>query len=155
MSLYYYLASKDDLLDGIADAVVAEINDVVGTIDVPSAGASWKTAARRRILSAREVKLRILGCDMAGQVEAVGPDVTEFRPGDDVFALLAQGGFAEYVSVPERLLPGDGRPLPEALNRRSAVQRDDLLGLAGPVHEGRQILPGLPGQPPVFVHAGR
>jgi hypothetical protein len=46
-------------------------------------------------------------------------------------------------------------PLPEALNHRSAVQRNDLLGLAGPVHEGRQILPGVPGQPPVFGHAGR
>ena len=58
MSLYYYVASKEDLLDGIADAVVAEINDAVSTIDVPSAGASWKTAVRQRILSAREVLLR-------------------------------------------------------------------------------------------------
>lgn len=55
-------------------------------------------------LGLRAPKLRILGGDMAGQVEAVGDDVTEFRPGDDVFALLEQGGFAEYVSVPERLL---------------------------------------------------
>lgn len=55
-------------------------------------------------LGLRAPKLRILGGDMAGQVEAVGGDVTEFRPGDDVFALLEQGGFAEYVSVPERLL---------------------------------------------------
>jgi NADPH:quinone reductase-like Zn-dependent oxidoreductase len=55
-------------------------------------------------LGLRAPKLRILGGDMAGQVEAVGEDVTEFRPGDDVFALLEQGGFAEYVSVPERLL---------------------------------------------------
>jgi NADPH:quinone reductase-like Zn-dependent oxidoreductase len=55
-------------------------------------------------LGLRGPKLRILGGDMAGQVEAVGEDVTEFRPGDDVFALLEQGGFAEYVSVPERLL---------------------------------------------------
>jgi NADPH:quinone reductase-like Zn-dependent oxidoreductase len=55
-------------------------------------------------LGLRAPKLRILGGDMAGQVEAVGENVTEFRPGDDVFALLEQGGFAEYVSVPERLL---------------------------------------------------
>ena len=55
-------------------------------------------------LGLRAPKLRILGGDMAGQVQAVGEDVTEFRPGDDVFALLEQGGFAEYVSVPERLL---------------------------------------------------
>ena len=58
MSLYYYLASKEDLLDGIADAVVAEINDAVSAIDVPSAGPSWKTAVRQRVLSAREVLLR-------------------------------------------------------------------------------------------------
>ncbi len=58
MSLYYYVASKEDLLDGIGDAVVAEINEVVGTIDATSAGATWKTAVRQRILSAREVLLR-------------------------------------------------------------------------------------------------
>jgi AcrR family transcriptional regulator len=58
MSLYYYVASKEDLLDGIADAVVTEINDAVAAIDVPSAGAAWKTAVRRRILAAREVLLR-------------------------------------------------------------------------------------------------
>src|SRR5215469_1307031 len=52
----------------------------------------------------RAPKIGILGGDIAGQVEAVGEDVTEFRPGDDVFALLEHGGFAEYVCAPERLL---------------------------------------------------
>jgi NADPH:quinone reductase-like Zn-dependent oxidoreductase len=52
----------------------------------------------------RAPKISVLGCDMAGEVEAVGSGVTEFRPGDGVFALLEQGSFAEYVSVPERLL---------------------------------------------------
>ena len=55
-------------------------------------------------LGLRSPGLRILGCDMAGEVEAVGSGVTGFRPGDGVFAVLEQGGFAEYVSVPERLL---------------------------------------------------
>ena len=55
-------------------------------------------------LGLRGPKISVLGCDMAGEVEAVGRDVTGFRPGDGVFALLEQGGFAEYVSVPERLL---------------------------------------------------
>ena len=58
MSLYYHVASKEDLLDGIADAVVAEINDAVGGLGVPSAGAQWKAAARQRILAARQVLLR-------------------------------------------------------------------------------------------------
>src|SRR5882724_9128924 len=44
----------------------------------------------------------VAGCDMAGTVEAVGDGVTRFGPGDDVFALLPSGGFAEYVTVPER-----------------------------------------------------
>src|SRR5579863_7139471 len=44
MSLYYHVASKEDLLDGIAEAVVTEINDIVGGLDVPAAGAGWKTA---------------------------------------------------------------------------------------------------------------
>src|SRR6266498_1907849 len=52
-------------------------------------------------LGLRNPKLSILGADMAGQVEAVGKDVTEFRPGDEVFAMLKQGGFAEYVCVQE------------------------------------------------------
>jgi NADPH:quinone reductase-like Zn-dependent oxidoreductase len=48
-------------------------------------------------------KHKILGVDVAGQVEAVGSGVTRFEPGDEVYANLLDhgyGGFAEYVSVP-------------------------------------------------------
>jgi AcrR family transcriptional regulator len=58
MSLYYHVANKEDLLDGIAEAVVSEINDVVRTLDVPSTGATWKTAVRLRVLTARQVLIR-------------------------------------------------------------------------------------------------
>ena len=58
MSLYYHVANKEDVLDGIADAVAREINQAVDRIDVPSSGANWKTAMRRRILAARQVLLR-------------------------------------------------------------------------------------------------
>src|SRR6266849_3902455 len=46
----------------------------------------------------------ILGADVAGRVEAVGSNVTQFRPGDEVFGDTFQcgwGGFAEYVCVSE------------------------------------------------------
>jgi NADPH:quinone reductase-like Zn-dependent oxidoreductase len=62
-------------------------------------------------LGLRQPKINILGCDMAGQVEAVGRSVTRFRPGDEVFALLRGGGFAEYVAVPEGLLASKPRNL--------------------------------------------
>jgi NADPH:quinone reductase-like Zn-dependent oxidoreductase len=44
-------------------------------------------------------KHKILGADIAGQVEAVGSSVKQFRPGDEVFGEGSYGGFAEYVCV--------------------------------------------------------
>ncbi len=52
-------------------------------------------------------KNQILGADIAGRVEAVGINVKQFQPGDDVFGDTSgcgSGGFAEYVSVPENAL---------------------------------------------------
>jgi AcrR family transcriptional regulator len=56
MSLYYHVANKGALLDGIVELVMTEINDAVDRIDLPAA--DWKQAMRRRILSAREIVLR-------------------------------------------------------------------------------------------------
>jgi len=52
----------------------------------------------------RKPKNSVLGSDMAGDVEAVGNEVTRFRPGDEVFGFVRAGAFAEYVSAPEELL---------------------------------------------------
>ena len=52
----------------------------------------------------RRPKHPILGGDIAGEVEAVGPGVTRFASGDDVFGFIGFGGFAEYVAVPEDAL---------------------------------------------------
>ena len=47
-------------------------------------------------------KKKILGADVAGQVEAVGRNVKQFQPGDEVFGGSTNlGAFAEYVCVPE------------------------------------------------------
>jgi len=51
---------------------------------------------------------KILGSDIAGQVEAVGRNVVQFQPGDEVWGDLSfphgLGAFAEYVSVSEEAL---------------------------------------------------
>jgi NADPH:quinone reductase-like Zn-dependent oxidoreductase len=52
-------------------------------------------------------KTQILGTDMAGVVEEIGSEVTQFKLGDHVFGDLSEsgfGGFAEYVCVPESAL---------------------------------------------------
>jgi NADPH:quinone reductase-like Zn-dependent oxidoreductase len=59
-----------------------------------------------RIGGLRSPARRTLGSDIAGWVDAVGPDVTRFRPGDQVFGdnLWLKGGFAEYAIAPESVL---------------------------------------------------
>ena len=55
----------------------------------------------------RKPKETVLGCDVAGQVEAVGKNVTMLQPGDEVFGspfMHGFGAFAESVCVPEDLL---------------------------------------------------
>jgi NADPH:quinone reductase-like Zn-dependent oxidoreductase len=52
-------------------------------------------------------KHQILGADISGRVEAVGKDVKDFHPGDEVYGDLSwsgRGGLAEYVCAPERML---------------------------------------------------
>src|SRR5918997_488300 len=51
MSLYTHVASKDDLLDGMTDAVFAEI-------ELPNGDDDWRTAMRRRAISTRDVLAR-------------------------------------------------------------------------------------------------
>ena len=46
-------------------------------------------------------KSKILGCDIAGRIEAVGKNVKQFHPGDEVFGGKGLGGFAEYVCAAE------------------------------------------------------
>lgn len=49
-------------------------------------------------------KIRILGSNLAGRIEAVGPRVTQFAVGDEVFGDILSSGlgaFAEYVCIPE------------------------------------------------------
>jgi NADPH:quinone reductase-like Zn-dependent oxidoreductase len=94
-------------------------------------------------LGLRRPKIGTMGCDMAGQVEAVGKDVTGLRPGDDVFALLDHGGFAEYVSVradmvapkPKNLTYEQAAAVPMAAVTALISLRD-----AGRIQPGHRIL---------------
>jgi NADPH:quinone reductase-like Zn-dependent oxidoreductase len=95
------------------------------------------------LVSLRAPKFPVPGCDLAGQVEAPGPGVTQFRPGDDVFALVSHGSYAEYVTVPETMLAR----MPGSLSFEQAAAvpmaaLTALIGLCdtGRVESGQQVL---------------
>jgi NADPH:quinone reductase-like Zn-dependent oxidoreductase len=86
----------------------------------------------RLFLGVRRPRNIRLGSDVAGVVEAVGPNVTRFRHGDRVFADLfsaGQGSFAELVSAPEKAF----LPIPESLTFEAAatLPHSAILALQG------------------------
>jgi AcrR family transcriptional regulator len=58
MSLYYHVANKDEVLDGVVDTIADEVNQAVARVEGSPAGPGWRDVVRRRILAAREVFLR-------------------------------------------------------------------------------------------------
>ena len=83
-----------------------------------------------------------LGADVAGQVEAVGSNVTQLQVGDDVFGALSLnelGGFAEYVCAPEELLAL--KPARMTFEQAAAVPLAAFTALQGLRDKG-QIQPG-------------
>ena len=91
-------------------------------------------------------KHKILGADISGVVEAVGENVTAFKPGDEVFGDIAGagfGGFAEYVSVPEKLLAKKSTAM--SFEQSAALPQAGLLMLQGlrykkPLQAGQHLL---------------
>ena len=86
-------------------------------------------------------KRKILGADVAGRIEAVGGNVKQFQPGDEMFGSggFNFGAFAEYVCVPE-----DGvvlKPANLAYEEAAAVPVAALTALQGLRDKG-QVQPG-------------
>jgi len=77
-------------------------------------------------------KITRLGADIAGRVEAVGKDVTQLKPGDEVFGCITgsgSGGFAEYVAVREKELTL--KPANQSFEEAAAVPMAALTALQG------------------------
>jgi NADPH:quinone reductase-like Zn-dependent oxidoreductase len=82
----------------------------------------------------RAPKTPALGSDVAGVVDAVGNDVTKFRPGDEVFG-IGKGTFAEYAPAPEsKLAP---KPANLTFEQAATVAVSGLPALQGLRDHGR------------------
>lgn len=90
----------------------------------------------------RPKKTRILGCDVAGVIEAVGTNIQQFHPGDEVFGDLCEGhwgGFAEYVCACENELTL--KPPGISFEEAAAIPQAGLLALHG-LCDKTEIKPG-------------
>lgn len=86
----------------------------------------------------RKPKITRLGIDVAGQVEAVGRNVTQFKPGDEVFG-SCRGAFAEYACTPESALVI--KPNNVTFEQAASAPVAGFTALQGPRDRGR-IQPG-------------
>jgi len=89
----------------------------------------------------RRPRSHVVGVEFAGTVEAVGANVTDFRPGDDVFG-AARGSLTEYVAVPvERVVR---KPVRVSFEQAAGVPTAGLTALQGlrkgGIARGRRVL---------------
>jgi AcrR family transcriptional regulator len=86
MSLYTHVRSKEDLLDGMVDVVMAEVPSSAATDD-------WKSALRATILRAREALRRHAWAPSVIETR-VAPGPATLRQFDRVMGILREGGFS-------------------------------------------------------------
>jgi AcrR family transcriptional regulator len=86
MSVYHYVANKDEILDGIVDLVFSEI-------ELPSAEGAWRPEMRRRAISARRV-LRHHPWAIPLMQSRTNPGPATLRHHDSIIASLRAAGFS-------------------------------------------------------------
>ena len=92
MSLYYHVANEE-LLDGVVDTVVAEIEEELGGFDVVAGEGDWLNVLRNRILTARKVMLRHKWAP--GLIEtrtSMTPSLLRYM--DTTLGIMIEGGFS-------------------------------------------------------------
>jgi AcrR family transcriptional regulator len=91
MSVYYHVANKDEILDGIVDVVFSEI-------ELPAADGDWRAELRRRAASARQVLRRHRWA--IGLLESrTSPGPATLRHHDAVIATLRGAGFSRAMTA--------------------------------------------------------
>lgn len=96
------LPRDNEVLVKVVATTVTIGDTIMRSLNIP--GPRWQRLFARIYLGIRKPKRTILGMELAGDIEAVGKDVTQFKTGDPVFAStfgVDFGGYAEYKCFPE------------------------------------------------------
>jgi len=120
MALYKHVANKDELLDGMVDVIVGEI-------DQPGRDTDWKSAVRARILSARRALLRHPWAPQVIESRTTRtPVVLEYM--NSVIGMFRAGGFS--VDLTHHVM--------HAIGRRMWGFTQELLPDSGSIHPAAQ-----------------
>ena len=119
-------------------------NEVLVKVHVASVNSSDVEIMRGRYQPpfSRKPRYEILGSDIAGRIEAVGSNIEQFQPGDDIFGDsfgCGLGAFAEYVCVPEKVLTL--KPTSMTFEDAATLPQAAIVALQG-LRKKRQIQPG-------------
>jgi NADPH:quinone reductase-like Zn-dependent oxidoreductase len=109
-------------------------------------GLKPKPGFMRLFMGIRAPRSHEVGIDAAGVVEAVGPEATRFKPGDevmtDLFAAGRFGAFAEYVCARETAL--ESIPTGMSFEEAATLPHSAVLALQGlRLRNGRSVQPGM------------
>lgn len=140
--VYNKKGSPEKLIYCDVDKPVPNDNEVLIKVHAVALNAADYRSMKMGIIPKR----KIFGADIAGRVESIGRNITQFKPGDEVMGDLASfgfGGFAEYVTAPEKALiikPAkisfeEGATLPMAALTALQALRDK-----GNIQKGQKVL---------------
>jgi len=143
--LFSEYGSPDVLRLGELAKPVPKENEVLVRVHAASVN-SWDWELLRGVPFANRImfglfrpsRIRTLGCDIAGSVEAVGSQVTQFKPGDTVLGDLSSGGwsgFAEFTCAKEKELTL--KPESMTFAQAAAMPQAGLLALQGLTYKRR------------------
>jgi NADPH:quinone reductase-like Zn-dependent oxidoreductase len=146
--VYHNYGSPDVLkLEEVAKPVAGDDEILVKVVAAATAAGDWRLLRAdpflmRLAYGLLTPKYKILGASVAGRVEAVGKNVKQFRPGDEVYGDLSASGFgafAEYVAAPESAFAR--KPTNLSFEQAATVPVSAVTALQGLRGQG-QIRPG-------------
>lgn len=134
----------NEVLVKVVATTVTVGDTIMRSLNIPGPG--WQRLLARLYLGIRKPKRAILGMELAGDVEAIGKNVTRFKAGDPVFAStfgVNFGGYAEY-----KCLPQDGvlalKPANITYEEAAAVPGAGMTALhclrKGNIQKGQKVL---------------
>jgi AcrR family transcriptional regulator len=147
MSLYYHVANKDAIFDGVVDALMGEIATEIGGFEVPDPVDDWKNEVRTRILGARKVMLRHKWApEVIESRTSISPTVIFYM--NCLLGIMVEGGFSydlghhamhalgsRALGFSQELFEPDNRAQEEADNASLAEMAEHIPYLVGMLSE--------------------